>query len=279
VEVFVDAARRALDATLSPTHERVAEALPAGGALLDVGAGAGAASLPVAGRASRLIAVDQDRSMLDALAEMAQMAAKRAGLRLELATGEVAADELAAGAGQSTLVPTRASTGRGSGLPPASKAREGAHLRLELVTGRWPDVATEVGTVDVAVAANVAYNVADLGKFVEKLTGAARRRAVLELTSLHPLAPLSPLWEHFWGLHRPDGPTAEDAAAVVKEVSGLTPGLERWKRGNWTLSSGGPGWVRRRLCLPAEREPEVAEALADLAPEPAEMVTLWWPKG
>lgn len=267
VEVFAQAARRALASPLSPTHRHIAEVLPEGGTLLDVGAGAGAASLPVAAAAGRLVAVDQDRSMLDALAEIA----REAGLRPVLEPEE-GASEGAAGA-KGAADDEGAAGGEGAGNTGTK-----AGLRLDLVTGRWPDVAGEVGRADVAVAANVAYNVAELGAFVEHLYAAAPRRVVLELTSLHPTAPLSPLWERFWGLRRPDGPRAEDAAAVVEEACGTRVGLERWQRDDWVLGAGGPRWVRRRLCLPAEREPEVAEALAELPSVPTEMVTIWWPE-
>ena len=50
-EVFVTAAREALVAPPTPTHRRALEALPLGGVVLDVGAGAGAASLPLTPRA------------------------------------------------------------------------------------------------------------------------------------------------------------------------------------------------------------------------------------
>ena len=66
LDVFVDNARRALSESLTPTHQLVAEALPNGGTLLDVGCGAGAASLPVAPPAGRVVAVDQDPQMLGA---------------------------------------------------------------------------------------------------------------------------------------------------------------------------------------------------------------------
>ena len=67
VEVFVDHARLTIDEGWTPTHQRVAEALPVGGTLLDVGCGAGAASLPVAPPAGRIVAVDEDANMLAAL--------------------------------------------------------------------------------------------------------------------------------------------------------------------------------------------------------------------
>ena len=67
-------ARRADDQLASPSgpsYERAAEALPLGGSVLDIGAGAGAASLPLGGRAGRLVAVDPEQAMLDAYAERA----------------------------------------------------------------------------------------------------------------------------------------------------------------------------------------------------------------
>lgn len=51
----------------TPSQQRAMEALPLGGSVLDVGAGAGAASLPLMARASRLVAVDGDAAMLDEL--------------------------------------------------------------------------------------------------------------------------------------------------------------------------------------------------------------------
>lgn len=51
----------------TPSRARALEALPEGGTVLDIGAGAGAASLPLLGRAARLIAVDGDAAMLDEL--------------------------------------------------------------------------------------------------------------------------------------------------------------------------------------------------------------------
>src|SRR5947209_932875 len=70
-EVFGAAARRALADPPTPSHRRVVEALPAGGTVLDVGAGAGAASLPVAPPAARIIAVDGDPRMLEAMSGLA----------------------------------------------------------------------------------------------------------------------------------------------------------------------------------------------------------------
>lgn len=53
------------------SSERALEALPEAGTVLDVGCGAGAASLPLAPRASRLTGVDSSAEMLAAFAERA----------------------------------------------------------------------------------------------------------------------------------------------------------------------------------------------------------------
>jgi hypothetical protein len=151
------------------------------------------------------------------------------------------------------------------------------------VLGRWPEVAGEVGVADadVAVCANVLYNVADVGPFLTDLTARASRRVVLELSVLHPQAALSPLWRHFWGLERPDRPTAEDAEAVVREVVGVAPSAERWVRSRSYLGDrnlGTVAWLRRRLCLTSASDDEIERLLPQL-PElaPAATVTLWWP--
>ncbi|MEV7013815.1 class I SAM-dependent methyltransferase [Streptosporangium sp. NPDC051022] len=61
-----------------PTLERIAEALPQGGGVLDVGAGTGAASLPLAARLGELIAVDTSAGML------AELEARAAALGVPL---------------------------------------------------------------------------------------------------------------------------------------------------------------------------------------------------
>ena len=49
----------------TPTTTRAAEALPPGGAVLDVGVGGGAMSLPLAGRAGAIVGVDAQADMLE----------------------------------------------------------------------------------------------------------------------------------------------------------------------------------------------------------------------
>ncbi|HKC74769.1 MAG TPA: class I SAM-dependent methyltransferase, partial [Chloroflexota bacterium] len=56
----------AVPAEPTPSTQRALEALPEGGSVLDVGCGAGAASLPLAARAGHLIGVDPSAEMLRA---------------------------------------------------------------------------------------------------------------------------------------------------------------------------------------------------------------------
>lgn len=63
--VFAAAATESLSAPMTFSHQRAFEALPEGGAVLDVGAGAGAMSLPLGPRAGLIVAVDASAAMLD----------------------------------------------------------------------------------------------------------------------------------------------------------------------------------------------------------------------
>lgn len=145
------------------------------------------------------------------------------------------------------------------------------------VLGSWPEVAADVPPADVVVCAHVVYNVGDLPPFLTALADHARRRVVLELTARHPLAATAPLWRRFWDLERPDGPTADDLLAVLAEL-GITPDVARGSRPGHRdrRDPTHVAMVRRQLCLPAGRDPEVADALAALPDEPVGVVAVWW---
>jgi SAM-dependent methyltransferase len=70
-EVFVRRARSQATAPTGVSFDRAVEAVTPRGEVLDVGAGAGAASLPLAPWASAITAVDSDEGMLAALGELA----------------------------------------------------------------------------------------------------------------------------------------------------------------------------------------------------------------
>ena len=203
--------RRSEQARSMPPSETVAivsDLIPNRGTLLDVGAGRGRASLPVALQGHRVIAVDENQEMLNGLVEDA----RELGVEVE------------------------------------------THL------GRWPDIASDVESADVTLAANVAYNVSDIEDFLLAMVDHARLAAVLEVTSAHPWAHLGPLFEQVHGLERPSGPTAEDLIDVVAEVVGRVPTVARWNRtgqvwfDDWTELLEHYG---RRLVVPRSERPSL----------------------
>ncbi len=152
-------------------------------------------------------------------------------------------------------------------------------IQTRFFHGRWPDNARAVPEADVAVCHHAFYNVPDLSAFAMALTSHARRRVVVELTARHPVTLTNSLWKRFWDLDRPDGPTAGDAVAVLREA-GLEPDVvqEQRSRRRPVEHAHRVEFLTRRLCLPPERQPEVEEALARRPePEEWEVVTLSWP--
>jgi SAM-dependent methyltransferase len=235
-EVFIRRASRVAGAPSGPSYERARDALDPPGSVLDVGSGAGTASLPLLPWCTALTAVDADA---DLLAELARQAAA-------------------------------------------------GGVEARLVTGRWPDVAAAAGEADVVTCHHVVYNAPDLEPFLAALTAAARRLVVVELTAVHPLTSLNALWQRFWSLTRPQGPTADDVLAILAAM-GLDATFERWSRPggrDYASFAEMTDVTRRRLCLPPGRAGEVAEALKDLGVDPAhavdlgssgrEVVTIWW---
>jgi hypothetical protein len=129
--------------------------------------------------------------------------------------------------------------------------------------------------------------VRDLRTFTVQLTNHAKSRVVIEMTATHPLSDLNPLWLQFHGLVRPETPTAESAQEVFLEA-GLEPEREDWtspRPGGFRTREDLVASVRRQLCLPAERDDEVAIAIGDRIVEhdgrwgfpPRRVVTFWWP--
>ncbi|MGH9076050.1 MAG: methyltransferase domain-containing protein [Acidimicrobiales bacterium] len=220
------------------------------------------------------------RSALEALAALGGAApAGRGPSVLDVGCGGGAA-------GMALVPPATAVTGvdQSSGmLANFAEAAVAAGVEHREVAGRWPEVAAQAGTADVVVCHHVVYNVAAIGPFVAALAAAARRRVVVELTDVHPTSPMTPLWRQFWDLDRPDEPTSDLFVEVVREA-GWAPGLAHQVRPvvRGVGDDAYAAFVRRRLCLPAERQPEVSAALAALAQTSAftsAVTTLWWDTG
>jgi SAM-dependent methyltransferase len=177
-------------------------------------------------------------------------------------------------------------------LPGFLRAAAAAGVDARAICAPWPEGAVEVEPADVVVCGHVLYNVAEAGPFLEALDRNARHRVVLEITARHPLAWMSDLWERFHGLRRPQGPTMEDAEAAIREI-GVTPHAQSRREAESHPAGGGfarredaVALVRRRLCLPATRDPEVQAALGSrlrehggrwsAGPQQQEIVTVWW---
>lgn len=157
-----------------------------------------------------------------------------------------------------------------------------AGVDVETVRGRWPDVADRVGAAEVTVCRNVAYNVADLAGFARRLTEHTRHRVVVELTEEHPLAWMTPYWRDLHGIERPDGPTAEDAIAVLTEAGTGELSVDRWARdADWVRCATPPESdeeLARRLCLTPDRMADLRSARARHGvPRTRQVVTVSWP--
>ncbi|QWF76808.1 class I SAM-dependent methyltransferase [Amycolatopsis sp. CA-230715] len=220
-QVFTRRADAQLAHPSGATHTAALEALTEPGSVLDIGAAAGATSLPLLGRAPvrELAAVDADAELLTAFAE------------------------------------------RTTALDSPAKIH----------CGRWPDLSEEVAIADVVLCGNVVYNVADLKPFVRELTTHARRRVIVELAAAHPLTELNPLWHRFHRIDRPEGPTADDFAAVLAELD-IQPTVSRWHRtaeAEYATFAELVEVTRKRLCLLPETEPAVAAALISSGVDPA----------
>jgi precorrin-6B methylase 2 len=230
-------ARAATSREPTASTRRALEVLPAGGVVLDVGVGSGAASVPLAPPAARIIGVDTSEELLALFLEMA---------------AEVGVEAIP-------------------------------------VQGRWPEIAAELPRSDVAVCQHVLYNVRDLAPFARALQDHAKRRVVVTITVRHPLSWMNDLWLRFHGLIRPTEPTADVAQAALGELGydvHRDDEVRPPRATGWEDRADVVARVRRQLCLPAERDREVAEALGDrlvereglwyVEPSEHPITTLWW---
>ena len=144
--------------------------------------------------------------------------------------------------------------------------------------GDWPAVAGSVPAHDVVTCHHVLYNVQDLRPFVEAMTAHALRRVVAEIPLRHPLSSLSGAWQHFWGLERPLGPTADDALACVRSL-GIDARMETFAdppQPPRAITDADVHHTRVRLCLTEDRDGEVRSWL-EANPRPRrELAALWW---
>ena len=158
------------------------------------------------------------------------------------------------------------------------RGAEAAGVGHDSIAGRWPDVSGSAPNADVVTCFHVFYNAPDLGDFALALSRHAGRRVITEMTSVHPQTALGRLWKHFWNLDRPSGPSADDALAVLREAS-IDARLERFERVRpyGRERSDVVAFVRRRLCLTSDRDPEIDDLLGEEPVlSPPEVATIWW---
>lgn len=160
-------------------------------------------------------------------------------------------------------------------------AASAAGVARRTVHGAWPEVASYTPVADVAVCHHVVYDVGDIEPFLMALTAHARLAVVVELPILHPMSAWSEAWRHFWDVDRPAGPTYLDFVAVVRQL-GLDPELVVGpRRAHSSAATDAASLVptaRRRLCLPPERDDELATWLVAHPPTwVTEVATVRWP--
>jgi SAM-dependent methyltransferase len=161
------------------------------------------------------------------------------------------------------------------------QAATAARVARRTVHGSWPDVAGVTPLADVVVCHHVLYDVADVTPFIVALTEHAQLAVVVEIPTRHPMSAWSPAFRHFWDLERPDGPTHHDLVAVIDEL-GLQPELTTSPRPALPAYAADPDvlvpMARRRLCLSADRDDELAAWLdANPLPWPDTVATIRWP--
>ena len=148
----------------------------------------------------------------------------------------------------------------------------------ETVLGQWPAVADVTPVADVVTVFHVAYNVGEIVPFLAALNSHARKRVVIEVPILHPMSNMNEGWKHFWDLTRPTVPAAADLITVLAEM-GIRANIEFFESEILLDKKvdGANGFIRRRLCLPEERQAEVDAFLAaNPMPERRKLAAIWW---
>ena len=144
--------------------------------------------------------------------------------------------------------------------------------------GMWPDLAPETSVADVVTVHHVAFNVGDIVPFFAALNSHARKRVVIEVPVIHPMSNMNEGWKHFWNFIRPTVPVASDLVDVLAEM-GIAATIEYFD-GEILLDKkvdGANGFIRRRLCLPEDRQPEIdAFIAANPLPERRNLAVIWW---
>jgi hypothetical protein len=71
---------------------------------------------------------------------------------------------------------------------------------IRIIEGRWP--VTDPPVVDVALIANVAYDIEDIGPFLDAMEASSRRLCIAVLQDGAPASPVNPYWRRIHGEDR-----------------------------------------------------------------------------
>lgn len=151
-------------------------------------------------------------------------------------------------------------------------------VQSETVLGQWPAVADVTPVADVVTVHHVLFNVGDIAPFLRELHSHARKRVVIEVPVVHPMTNMSDGWKHFWNLIRPSVPHAGDVINILEEM-GIHANIEYFESEILLDKKvdGANGFIRRRLCLPEERQGEIDAFLeANPRPDRRQLAVIWW---
>lgn len=234
-KVFARTAARRPDPVTGPLLRGL---LPEAGTLLDVGAGTGRLSVPIAAAGHPVVAVEPNEAM--------------------------AAE-----------------------LERAAKAAEGS---VVIIREPWPEAAATTGAHDVALTANVVYDVGTIAPFLEALERSATVAVVVELTQRHPWHGLRRYYRSLHGVDLPDGPTVDDLVEVIGEAFAVVPHRCDWPSPPSLSFESRDALLElyaTRLCVRDERRRELEQLIATDIEETDDgafalrtpktgMTTLWW---
>jgi len=145
--------------------------------------------------------------------------------------------------------------------------------------GFWPEISGKVSKADVVVSHHVLFNVKNIEEFLLECDSHAVKRVVVEIPERHPQSDSNFLWEHFWGLERPNSPKANDILDILKEL-GIAAEVQYWESKPREISDNNKTaeYARIRLCLDSSKDEEIKKMLEGQEIAPRKLATIWWNK-
>jgi hypothetical protein len=153
------------------------------------------------------------------------------------------------------------------------------NVESETHEGFWPEISEKVSKADVVVSHHVLFNVKNIEEFLLACNSHAAKRVVIEIPERHPQSDANYLWEHFWGLKRPNSPKANDILDILSEL-GIKAQVQNWEgkaRASTDISKT-VEYARIRLCLDSSKDEEIKNLLQGRESAPRKLATIWWDK-